>query len=77
MATNKNKNNGILVGSLHKTYFFMKLHIAFDITDLDKIEVASKIEIQVPTFKIGSLLLYKYGTVAIGRFQNKFPKSPS
>lgn len=55
----------------------MKLHIAFDITDLDKaLEVASKIEDQVDTFKIGSLLLYKYGTVAIERFQNKFPEKP-
>lgn len=54
---------------------FMKLQIAFDITDLDKaLAVAEKIEPHVDIFEIGTLLLYKHGESAVKKFREKFPQ---
>ena len=52
----------------------MKLQISFDLTDLDKaLELAKKIEPYADIFEIGTLLLYKYGIVAVEKFTDMFP----
>lgn len=53
----------------------MKLQVAFDLTDLDKsLEVTAKIENFVDIIEVGSLLIYKYGDVAVRQFKEKFPQ---
>ena len=53
----------------------MKLQIAFDVIDLEKaLTVAQKVESHADLFEIGSLLLFKYGELAIKKFREKFPQ---
>ena len=52
----------------------MKLQISFDLTDLDKaVAVADQVAPYVSILEVGSLLLYKYGIEAVGRFRKAFP----
>ncbi len=52
----------------------MKLQIAFDLIDSDKaLSIAADTESYADIFEVGSLLIYKYGDVAIKRFKEKFP----
>lgn len=52
----------------------MKIQIAFDITDLDKaLSIATEIEKYTDIFEIGSLLIFKYGEIAVRTFKEKFP----
>lgn len=52
----------------------MKLHIAFDITDLETaLSIAQSIEKYADIFEVGSLLIYKNGMLAVNRFKQQFP----
>lgn len=52
----------------------MKLHIAFDILDLEKsLEIARIVQPYVDCFEIRSTLLYKYGAHAVEAFRKEFP----
>ena len=53
----------------------MKLQIAFDTIDLDRaISLAHEIESQTDIFEIGTLLIYKYGELAVRKFREEFPQ---
>ncbi len=55
----------------------MKLHIAFDLTDLPKaLEIAEQTAEYADAFEIGTLLLYKEGVKAIEAFHEAFPSMP-
>ncbi len=52
----------------------MKLHIAFDLTDLDHaLSIAQSIHHHADIFEVGSLLIYKNGMQAVSRFKQQFP----
>lgn len=52
----------------------MKLHIAFDLSDLEQaLSIAKNIEKYADIFEVGSLLIYKNGVQAIARFKQQFP----
>ena len=52
----------------------MKLHIAFDVLDLEKcLQIARIVEPYADRFEIRSTLLYKYGMHAIEAFRKEFP----
>jgi 3-hexulose-6-phosphate synthase len=52
----------------------MKLHIAFDLTDLDHaLSIAQAINHYADIFEVGSLLIYKNGMQAVSRFKQQFP----
>lgn len=52
----------------------MKIQIAFDLTDLEKsISIAAQLEKYTDIFEVGSLLIFKYGEVAVKTFKEKFP----
>jgi 3-keto-L-gulonate-6-phosphate decarboxylase len=52
----------------------MKLHIAFDLTDLDHaLSIAQAIQQYADIFEVGSLLIYKNGMRAVARFKEQFP----
>lgn len=52
----------------------MKLHIAFDLTDLDHaLSIAQSIHQYADIFEVGSLLIYKNGMQAVSRFKQQFP----
>lgn len=52
----------------------MKLHVAFDITDLDQaLTIASTIADNADILEVGSLLIYKYGDRAVTAFKEAFP----
>ncbi len=52
----------------------MKLHIAFDLTDLETaLSIAQSIEKYADIFEVGSLLIYKNGMQAVSRFKQQFP----
>jgi 3-hexulose-6-phosphate synthase len=52
----------------------MKLQVSFDSMDLDQaIKVASKVEDYADILEIGTLLIYKYGIVALEKFRKRFP----
>lgn len=51
----------------------MKLHVAFDITDLDQaLTIASKIADYADILEVGSLLIYKHGDHAVKLFKETF-----
>jgi len=53
----------------------MKLQIAFDLTDLEKaLAIAKEIAEYADIIEIGTLLIYKNGTLAIEKFREAFPK---
>lgn len=53
----------------------MKLHVLFDVPDLDKaLHVAEQIVDFCDVFEIGTLLIYNHGAQAIKAFQQKFPQ---
>jgi 3-keto-L-gulonate-6-phosphate decarboxylase len=55
----------------------MKLQIEFDIADLDKaLNIAKSVEKYCDFFQIGTLLLYKYGELAITSFKSEFQSKP-
>ena len=52
----------------------MKLQISFDLTDLDQaITIATHVAPYIAILEIGSLLLYKYGILAVEKFRKTFP----
>lgn len=52
----------------------MKLHIAFDLTDLENaLSIAQNLHEYADIFEVGSLLIYKNGVEAITRFKQQFP----
>jgi 3-hexulose-6-phosphate synthase len=52
----------------------MKIQIAFDMVDLDKaLSIAQTIQEEVDIFEVGTLLIYKYGEVAVKKFKDEFP----
>ena len=52
----------------------MELQVSFDSMDLDQaIKVASKVEDYADILEIGTLLIYKYGIVALEKFRKRFP----
>ncbi len=52
----------------------MKLHIAFDLVDLENaLNIAQSIDQYADIFEVGSLLIYKNGMHAITRFKQQFP----
>lgn len=52
----------------------MKLQVSFDSMDLDQaIKVASKVQDYADILEIGTLLIYKYGIVAVEKFNKHFP----
>lgn len=52
----------------------MKLQIAFDLIDLDNaIKIAKDIENYIDIMEVGSLLIYKYGELAVYEFKQNFP----
>jgi 3-hexulose-6-phosphate synthase len=53
----------------------MKLHITFDVADLDKaLQTAAQVVEYCDALQVGSLLIYKYGVSAVKVFQEKFPQ---
>lgn len=53
----------------------MKLLVTFNLIDLERsLLIAQVIEPHLDVLTIGSLLLYKYGTQAVERFRQQFPK---
>ncbi len=51
----------------------MKLHISFDLTNLeDALSIASQVEQYATGFDLGNLLLYNYGVDAIKKFKEQF-----
>jgi 3-hexulose-6-phosphate synthase len=51
----------------------MKLQIAFDLTDLDRaLAVAEQTQMYADILEVGSLLIYKYGDLAVKKFKEKF-----
>lgn len=54
----------------------MKLQISFDLTDLQKaIDIALQVAPFATVLEIGSLLLYKHGTLSIETFRSHFPNA--
>lgn len=53
----------------------MKMHIAFDMPDLERaLSLAHSLAEYADAFEIGLLLIYKYGEQAIKEFKKKFPQ---
>jgi 3-hexulose-6-phosphate synthase len=51
----------------------MELYISFDFPDLDQaLAIAQQVEPYASGFDLGSLLLYKYGVLAIEKFREQF-----
>ncbi len=54
----------------------MKFQISFDLTDLNKaLDVTTQIVNEIDILEIGSLLLYKHGTIAVENFRKSFPQT--
>lgn len=53
----------------------MKLHISFDMPDLEKaLTIAGSVEPYADVLEVGTLLIYHHGVKAVERFKEAFPK---
>lgn len=53
----------------------MKLHISFDMPDLEKaLTIAGQVEPYADVLEVGTLLIYQHGVKAVERFKEAFPK---
>lgn len=53
----------------------MKLQIAFDLPNLDEsLRIAHQIQHKADILEVGSILIYKYGELAVKKFKETFPQ---